>query len=284
MTAPGPATLRDDLRRDYGLDVTVIERHPGGFESECWVADGTWFVKVWRGEPPARLSLLERLRRSGLPVVVPLRTRDGMLRSVSGGRPYAVFPFVHGRTGGDDDWAEMVRALKRVHEVTDVALPRSTMEERCITDLRARLDHPWIRDRRREVASHVERLEEVIERARSIEARHVLCHLDFGGFNLLLDHEGIAAILDWDQACLAPREHDVWVAAEGPHGHEFLEEYGASDLDPTHLEYALLARGLRDMAARVCDEVDRPGVDAWGFARLARLESDLEMFRPFCRA
>jgi spectinomycin phosphotransferase len=92
----------------------------------------------------------------------------------------------------------------------------------------------------------------------------------------------VSAILDWEQAVLGPREHDVWIAAEGTHGVDFLTAYGARDLDATQLEFALLARGLRDLAARVLDEVDRPGVETWGFRRIAKVDADLAMFRPFC--
>jgi aminoglycoside phosphotransferase (APT) family kinase protein len=274
-----PPTKRD-LRRDYGLDVDVVTPHEGGYESACWVADDTWFVKVWPSEP-ANLALLGRLHDLGLPVAVPLLTVDGALTSRSDERPYAVFPYVRGRTATDDDWAQTARCLRRVHQIVDVDLPRSTMDERCIEALRDRLAHPWIRDRGEIVSAHLDRLEAVIERARSTDVPHVLCHNDFGGFNLLLDGGRVAAILDWDHACLAPREHDVWIAAEGLHGRAFLAEYGATDLDLVHLEYALLARALRDMAARVCDEVDREGVDTWGFDRLARLDADLEMFGAF---
>ena len=62
----------------------------------------------------------------------------------------------------------------------------------------------------------------------------------------------------------------------------FLDEYGAHDLDADHLEFALLARGLRDLSARVVNEVDRPGVDTWGFDRITRVDSNLETFRPYC--
>jgi len=74
----------------------------------------------------------------------------------------------------------------------------------------------------------------------------------------------------------------VWIAAERKDGESCLAAYGARDLDLDHIEYALLARALRDMAARVMTEEDRPGVDAWGFRRFAKLERDLDMFRPFC--
>ena len=71
----------------------------------------------------------------------------------------------------------------------------------------------------------------------------------------LMDDGRVAAILDWEQAVLGPREHDVWMAAEGDHGDLFMAKYNARD---------------------------PPGVETWGFRRIAKLERDLEMFRPFC--
>jgi aminoglycoside phosphotransferase (APT) family kinase protein len=147
--------------------------------------------------------------------------------------------------------------------------------------MRDTLDHPWFRDRSREVTENIVRLERTIERARAQGVPLVVCHQDFVGHNLLIDNGQVAAILDWEQAALGPREHDLWIAAEGNHGEEFLAEYGARDLDLDHLEYALLARALRDMAARVLTGTDRPGVETWGFQRIAKLDRDLEMFRRF---
>jgi hypothetical protein len=61
-----------DLERDYGLTVTSLEPHAGGFATDGWVADGRWFVKVWKeGEEPAGLLQLAELRALGLPVVEP---------------------------------------------------------------------------------------------------------------------------------------------------------------------------------------------------------------------
>jgi spectinomycin phosphotransferase len=274
--------LATDLAHDYGLKTDAFLPHPGGFESDCLVADGTWFIKVWRGsEPPSRLDLLDELRAAGLPVPAPIQTKAGELYAWWNGRPYAVFRFVQGRTARDDDWRLTAQALKRVHELDGIDLPYGSMEETEIWRLRDRLDHPWIKDRGHEVAANIQRLEGAIERARAKAVPHVVCHRDFLGQNLLINNGQVAAILDWE-AVLGPREHDLWIAAEGSHGEQFLAEYGSRDLDLDHLEYALLARALRDMAARVLTETDRPGVQTWGFQRIARLERDLEMFRPFC--
>lgn len=102
----------------------------------------------------------------------------------------------------------------------------------------------------------------------------------FGGHGALIDSDTgeVVAILDWDVARLAPREHDLWAAFEEPDPLTYLDAYGRDvDLDRAHLEYALLARGLRDATARVAAERDRKGVDTWGFGRWRRLDHNLAL-------
>ena len=124
----------------------------------------------------------------------------------------------------------------------------------------------------------IDRLEVVVERATGVARPGVLCHTDLIGDNLLIGDDGrVVAMLDWDHAAIAPREHDVWVATEGPMAAEFLGAYGVVDLDPTHLEYALLGRAVGDLAARIGEQVDRPGIDTWGFDRWHRLEHNLDL-------
>jgi aminoglycoside phosphotransferase (APT) family kinase protein len=270
--------VRAALLASYGVDATELRRHPFGFESECWIADDRWFLKVWRHGPPANLALLEQL---DLPVPRPLRNEDGELVTRSGGRAFAVFPYVDGRPATWDDWAEIARAMRMLHElpVDGLGIPEANLDEPAIRFLRDNLDHPWIRDRAAEVVQMVDRLEAVIDRAGSVDATvNVLCHNDLIGDNLLIGDDGrLAAILDWDHATLGPREHDVWIATEGPRAHEFLSAYGAADLDRTHLEWALLRRAVGDLAARVREEVDRPGIETWGFDRWRRLDANLAL-------
>ena len=149
--------------------------------------------------------------------------------------------------------------------------------------LRDRHDHPWIGDRRDELMVDVDRLEAVIERARAIDVPHVVCHHDLFPHNVLIDRDGrVATLLDWGHAMLAPREHDVFAALCGPDPVRFLRAYGAERLDLTHLEYARLARSLRDLAVRIGNEVDLEGVNTWGFDGLRRVDADLALARPFC--
>jgi aminoglycoside phosphotransferase (APT) family kinase protein len=123
----------------------------------------------------------------------------------------------------------------------------------------------------------------VIERARAIDVPHVVCHHDLFPHNVLVDRDGrVATLLDWGHARLAPREHDVFAALCGPDPVRFLRAYGAERLDLTHLEYARLARSLRDLAVRIDNEVDLEGVNSWGFDGLRRVDADLVLARPFC--
>jgi hypothetical protein len=275
-----------DLQRDYGLTVSALEPHPGGFATDGWVADGRWFVKVWKaGEQPVGLELLAELHALGLPVVEPRRSLRGELSAMTDdARAYAVFPYVQGRTATWDDWRVVAKAMRQVHETpARVTLPRPDISEPHIRNLGRHLQHPWIADRAGEVAAAITRLDGVRARLETKPVREVLCHTDFHGLNVLIGDDGaVAAILDWENAVIGPREYDVWVAADGGRIPEFLDEYGADDIDLDHLEFALLARGLRDLAARVLNTVDRPGVDTWGFDRIARVDSDLDEFRPYC--
>jgi aminoglycoside phosphotransferase (APT) family kinase protein len=129
---------------------------------------------------------------------------------------------------------------------------------------------------------NVDRLEAVIDKARTIDVPHVVCHHDLFPHNVLIDGDGrVAALLDWGHAMLAPREHDLFAALCEPETIRFLRAYGAEGLDLTHLEYARLARSLRDLAARVVNEVDQEGINTWGIDGLRRVDSDLALARPF---
>ena len=271
-----------EILDSFDIRVGELHRHGVGWESAGWT-DGVWFVKVWRDLPPANLAVLEQLRLS-VPIPVTRRTAEGeRFARTAAGRRYGVFRFFDGRHTTYHDWRETARVLRLVHDHPVVDLSAVTIGEGAtISDLRDRLDHPWISDRRREVEQYLSRLESVIEEAARHVPEPVLVHSDFGGWNLLVDDAGAAsAILDWDHACVGPREHDVWVAFEHADAPMFLRAYGAENLDRVHLEYALLRRAVQDLAARVVNETDREGVELWGFARWHRLDADLARATPF---
>jgi aminoglycoside phosphotransferase (APT) family kinase protein len=158
------------------------------------------------------------------------------------------------------------------------------MTDPCVDVLRDRLDHPWISDRRAEVEMYLDRLESLSPLAATSTPPSVVLHTDFGGWNLLIDNTGAAtAILDWDQLCVGPPEHDARIAFEYADAAAFLTAYGAHELDETHLAYALLRRAAQDLAARLVANSDRSGVETWGFDRWHRSDADLKRVEPFLR-
>ncbi|WP_405059763.1 phosphotransferase [Kribbella sp. NBC_01505] len=277
---PTTAQVRDA----FGLEVGELRSHQGGFEADAFT-DGRWFVKLWRQRPDddAALALTADLQARGIPVPAAQRALDGSYTAEHLDRRYAVFPYVEGRQATGNDTEAIARAMRAVHDITDLVLPRAEIHEWCIEALRDRRDHPWLADHRDEILADVDRLEAVIERARAIDVPHVVCHRDLFPHNVLIDRDGrVAALLDWGQTRLAPREHDLFAALCEPDTVRFLQAYGAERLDRTHLEYARLARSLRDLAARICEEVDREGINTWGFAGLRRVDADLLLAGPFC--
>lgn len=268
-----------ELRRDFGLDAGAFVAYPFGFESECWIVDHQWFVKVWHDDNhPVDLALLERLADSGLPVPRPMRPA---VARTDGARRYAVFPYVPGRHATGDDWAEVARMLRRVHDVPPegIGVAVLPLSDEPLVQLCPRLDHPWIAERRDELAGWLDRFEATLNRTRGTDVPVVVSHDDFGGHNL--DDDGrVAAIVDWDWARLGPREHDLWMVIDETHPTEFLNAHGAAELnlDVNHLEYGLLRRALGDLAQRVVDEVDQPGVTTWGFDRLTRVDETLALY------
>jgi Ser/Thr protein kinase RdoA (MazF antagonist) len=270
-----------ELRRDFGLEPNRCVRWPVGFESECWIADERWFIKVWNDdEHPVDLGVLDALADAALPVPRPLRSD---VTRTDNGRPYAVFPYVRGRHATAADGVEVARLLRRVHDLpTDhLVLPTPLLSDEPLRQLRSLLPHPWVADRADELAEWLDRFEVVLARARATTVPSVLSHDDLDGENVLIGDDGkVVAALDWDWARLGPREHDLWTVIDHEQPRRFLEAYRVDDvdLDPTHLEFGLLRRALGDLAARVVRGVDRAGVITWGFDRLARVDDTLALF------
>jgi aminoglycoside phosphotransferase (APT) family kinase protein len=124
---------------------------------------------------------------------------------------------------------------------------------------------------------------------RRLAGPFVLCHTDMGGDNLLVDDQGHLNVLDWDDATVAPPEHDLhearWVDLE-----RVLAVYqaagGARPLHLDHFAFYLLRRYMDDMTVRLLrileenvsaeeDEDALHGIEAWGFAQWSALDETL---------
>lgn len=298
----------------------------------CAGEDPCHFLKVWpdtatgrdgAARQPIVLPLLRELDRLDLRarVPAPVPTGDGALLGWFEGLPCAVFALLPGRTPPSwpdwsaEGWEEIARTLAQIHAATgalaSLNLPREQFDVSFEPELRRALERiatlsanarpglqalrEFLGPRRGEVDAQLERIGDLRQRVRRIDGPMVLCHTDFGSDNLLIDDAGSMSVLDWDEAHLAPPEHDLRIGVEPLDGDllpRFLGTYaasgGAAPLHQDHFAFALLRRYLEDFAARVfriLDEETLPaedddlleGMERWGFDQWSSLDDILEV-------
>lgn len=274
-----------EVSEAFDIDVGELRSCEGGFEADVFT-DGRWFVKLWRHNSPDEraLALTRDLAKRGLPVPDAVLSIDGRYTAEHDGKRYAVFPYVSGHNATWDHQAEIAAVMRDLHAIADADLPRldwiAGAENYCPM-LRELADHPWLAKYRGEVEAHADRLEAVLERARTIDVPQVVCHYDMQPHNVIVDNGRLVAVVDWCWGELAPREQDLFVAFCGPDPVGFLRDYGAEGIDLTHLEYMLLERSIRYATGRVEHEVEREFVDQHGFDWCRRIDSMLDLARPF---
>lgn len=321
------ARLCSTVRDAYGIELSGLRFVPLGYAAACYSArtgDGSCvFLKLWpRARPGSRAAarleatlrlmsaLYERALFRLLPV--PFATRDGKLTARYADAIVAVFPFLPGSEPPAAFpyrlQAEWAHTLAQIHRATaavgDVLPARETFNipfERPLRRALARIEsigdgeragllalRRLVLPRRDEVEQQLARLHALRSVVRRLPGPFVVCHTDAGGQNLLVDGERMF-VLDWDDAALAPPEHDL-------HEARFmdptfvLEQYaaagGAQPLWIDHFAFYLLRRHLGDMSVRILHllEAERSadedahlleGIEACGFAQWKALPQTL---------
>lgn len=270
---------------------------PVGYAAACYVlrcAGGErYFLKLWPDTLTGRagaarrdvvLRLLRALhdRRLYPRVPYPVARRDGALWATLSGSSFAVFPFISGRSPSEwsaalqEEWARTFAAIHRATPMLrDVLPPRETFDIPFEAHLRCgleTLEHVGPRERtgtralrdtilprRDDILAQLARLHRLQENVRRLSGPFVLCHTDMGGDNLLVDESGRLWVLDWDDASLAPPEHDLHEARWGDFGRIleiYLEAGGAHPLHLDHFAFCLLRRYLGDMTVRLLRILD----------------------------
>lgn len=291
-------------------------------------ADGErYFLKLWPATRVGSVGVAERTaslrltralheRRLFPRVPYPIPTRHGSLWAAFAERMFAVFPFVPGHVA--PPWPELspplrdelARVLAVIHRATpalaDVLPARETFAIRDEADLHAGLSaieqigpaarpglgtlRELVLPRREEILAQLDRLHRLQGVVRQLSGPVVLCHTDMGGDNLLIDDRDQLYVLDWDDATVAPPEHDLQ-SAVGAGLERFLEVYAAAGgLGPWHVDhfaFYLLRRHLGDMTVRLqrmlaestteLEDVDLlEGIETWGFAQWRTLDQTLD--------
>lgn len=106
--------------------------------------------------------------------------------------------------------------------------------------------------RKEELLRHLDRLKELRTLAQAADKEMVVCHTDLHGGNLMVDDRGQLYILDWENAMIAPPEHDLFFFAWHDTFWDLLlpnyeREFGPTSLDSDVFGFYYYRRNLEDL-------------------------------------
>lgn len=278
------------VRDAYSVDVTQVTFLPIGADADAAVyrldsADGAaYFLKLRRARfDEIAVAVPAFLNEHGAPAVMsPLLTTGGALWTSGHGFTWILYTFFSGPNGFERplsgaQWQTLGMSLRAVHAAILPALlaarvPREDYSprwrdivtayseqverDRFADPIAERLATGW-REKRREIATLVERAADLAQRLREKSLPFVLCHTDLHAGNVLLGADGELAIVDWDDPILAPKERDLMffgagVGAIWDTAREetlFYQGYGPVEIDVTALTYYRYERIVADFAS-----------------------------------
>ena len=286
--------LATALLEGYGFQVTRLEFLQRGWGGDCYRAEThageSYFLKLHDTGPQGAfaassrdfyLPLMDQLfNQAILPHIPhPIYTQSGALSLAVGGRELVVTPFIQGElVGFGQMYQEVMAQFADLVGTLHASLPRLSFEHPFIERfeiafepaLRAHLAaldaitpqhgpgmqrlQAALLPRREEVYQALERLKTLQTRARVTQPSMVVCHTDLHGDNLMRDEQGNLYLLDWENAMIAPREHDmIFFAGEGPAVWDvfwpvYQRHFPGVQLDPHLLAFYFHRRGLEDIA------------------------------------
>lgn len=289
------AFVRELLGEHYALDVRELVPVDAGADraASLWRAcghDGREYAVKWTAGGSPAGSVLSSALATACPgaAPTPVRTRTGALWADAGGRRLSVVEWVAGRSAVDVDpeeghWVAYGRLLAALHDLpvdgelrrwlpredfapsywvdvfdgVDARLTRAagSTEDDCLTRLRA----VW-RQRRAELRvvrdGTLREGERFASRADDLNA--VPCHADPHPGNLVVTGADTVALIDFDDAVLAPPERDLMFVLGGGVFAErlvtqrqqeaFLRGYGPHAVDERLLAYYRGLRVLEDVS------------------------------------
>ncbi|HEY9075082.1 MAG TPA: phosphotransferase [Anaerolineaceae bacterium] len=286
------ASLAAMLEQAYEVAIDHLAFIPTGWLAYCYVLDcrdgQRRFLKMYQGTRPAAfaasspefyLPLTRQLYTSGIlpEIAYPLPSRSGSLLVQRGEIMLILFNFIDGRLVGLGELPEgvlaqlgrMVGILHRSTPALDLGHPlveafQAAFEPALLAALETLAEtaedaapglhglRELLLPRRGEVLARLDTLKRLGAWAREANPPKVVCHTDLHGANLILDHQNRLHILDWENAMLAPREHDLcFLAADPCFRRVFLPAYereaGPVALEPNLLRFYFYRRGLEDL-------------------------------------
>jgi thiamine kinase-like enzyme len=281
------------VQQGYGLEIENIEFLLRGFGGDCYRVDtrtsASYFVKIH--DPYMNLTTAASSRDFYLPLMhqlyskqilrnIPhlIQTLEGELRLEVGANTLVVTDFIDGELVGFGDLPEAVHVrLAELVGVLHNSRPQLEFEHPFIDQFEIvfedellvsfetlseltgtaspgqKMVKELILPRKDQIITDLEQLKTLQTYARNADKRKVICHTDLHGGNLITDAEGTLYILDWENALIAPPEHDVFFFA-GEKGFwelfwpYYTGQFPAASIDPELLRFYFYRRALEDVA------------------------------------
>jgi spectinomycin phosphotransferase len=287
-----PQTILQTVQLEYGLAIQEMEFLLRGWGGDCFVAktaegiryflkfhDETEFLALAAGARDFYLPLMDQLHHKGiLPHIPhPSPTLQGDFSLTIEPYELVITNFIEGHLVGFGRLPDPI--LIRLAELTGILhrsksqlefqhpfvdafqinyedlLVQSLDEIETITPA----DRPGKQALKNLVLPQKNLVLEILNRhkelqtfARATDKPTVVCHTDLHGANLMTDDQDNLFILDWENAMLAPPEHDLFFfVADERFGDLFFPAYqkhvGSMDLDVQFFEFYLYRRAFEDV-------------------------------------
>jgi len=318
-------TLIHAIQGGYGFEIVNIEFLLRGWGGNCYVAETKngvrYFLKVhddatYMGTAVTSrdfyLPLMDELFSKGIlhRIPRPIKTLDNNYRLGVGSNELVLTNFIEADLVGfghlpDNvlvQLAEAVGILHRSKSLIEISHPLIEQFEISFeTDLLRSIDtldktssdnHPSKRllqktllPFKNKIVFSLQRFKELQKYTKSTNKAMVICHTDLHGGNLMMDNQGNLYILDWENALIAPPEHDLFFfTGDERFWNVFLplyeRQFGPLSIDIEVLRFYYYRRTLEDIAGFVLrilqgdggEERDREDIE-WLKGNLADLEN-----------
>jgi len=281
------------VQKGYGLELEKLEFLLRGWGGDCYrleTSDGTpWFLKLF--DPVAHQNSVASSRLFYLPLMHqlyackilphiphPLPTLNGNFSLKIRASEMVITNFITGNVVGfgkldDEIVAQLAGLVGTLHNCRgqlefeqpfidqfEISFERDLLqsfETLAALDENATTGQLLLRDtvlqRQNEIVTALQELKNIQNIVRKSTKSKVICHTDLHGGNLMMDAEGCLYLLDWENALIAPPEHDlIFFAGESNFGEVFwpnyVRQFPAAGIDPQILSFYLYRRALEDIA------------------------------------
>lgn len=279
------------LKTQYALDnpqltFLALGADPHTYTYKVQDDQATYFLKLRSANfSEVSLALPAFLKKLGAPhIVAPIETTDKTLWSHLDTFTCILYPYVMGTPANEAlltpaQWNSFGDTLKHIHDVeipnylrrmlttekyasiwTDaLRVYLSELESATFKDEISQELVAFMHEKIAEVTTLVETVERLALQMKELRLNPVLCHGDLYAGNLLVTNTDEFFIIDWDTACLAPKERDlmhigggvmhVWNTAEEVDA--FYKGYGQGNVNRPALKYYRNARIVEDIAVSI---------------------------------